>query len=56
MELEINSLEHRIGIAAHLGVPEADYAISFLFKPGLPLAITLSFFILIVLSAVNLDD
>ena len=56
MQFDIDPLEHRRQIAADLGIPETDNAISFLLKPKLPLVIALGVLVIIVMAAVEFDD
>src|SRR6266852_7550044 len=56
MQFDIDPLEHRREIAADLGIPETDNAISFLLKPKLPFVIALGVLVIIVMPAVEFDD
>ena len=56
MQLDVNSFEHRRQVARNIRIPKANDAIAFLFEPSLPLTISLGGLILIVVSAIELND
>jgi hypothetical protein len=56
IEFNVNPFEHRIQLARNLGIPEPDDAVSFPLKPKLPFTIALRDVVVIVVSAVELDD
>jgi hypothetical protein len=56
VQLHINPFEYCRQIAGDLGIPEADNTISLLFKPKLPFAVALGGFVVVVMSAVELED
>jgi hypothetical protein len=56
MQFDIDSFRHSCQIRSDLRIPKANDAISFLLQPVLSLAITLGCLILIVVSAVELND
>ncbi len=56
MQLLINLFEHSRQVTGDLGIPEADDTISLVLKPKLPVTITFSGLVLVVVSAVKFDD
>ena len=56
MQFFINPFEHSREVTGDLGIPEADDTISLMLKPKLPLTITLSRLVVVVVSAVKFDD
>ena|SRR5580704_6220583 len=56
MQLHINPFEYSRQVTGDLGIPEAHDTISLLLKPKLPFAIAFGSLVLVVVSAVELDD
>jgi len=56
MQFFINPFEYSRQVTGDLGIPEADDTISLTLKPKLPLTITFSCLVVVVVSAVKLDD
>jgi hypothetical protein len=56
MQLDIDPFEYGIQVTCNLRVPESDDAVSFFFKPELPLTVAPSDFVLIMMSAIELND
>ena len=56
VQLNINPLEHRGEVGSDLGIPESQHAISLVLEPELSLAIAFGGLIVIVMSAIELDD
>jgi hypothetical protein len=56
MQLDVDSLEYGIQATRNLRIPESDDAISFFFKPELPFIVAPSDFVVIMMSAIELND
>jgi len=56
IQLNINPFENRSQITHDLRIPEANNAVSLLLKPKLSLAITLGYFIVVVMPAVQFNN
>ena len=56
VQLFINPFEHSRQVTADLGIPKADDTISLMLKPELPVTITFSGLVLVVVPAVKFDD
>jgi hypothetical protein len=56
MQFFINPFEYSGHVTGDLGIPEADDTISLTLKPKLPVTITFSRLVVVVVSAVKFDD
>jgi hypothetical protein len=56
VQFNVNSFEHSVQIARYFRVPESDDSVSLPLKPKLPIAVTLSILIIVVMPAVEFDD
>jgi hypothetical protein len=56
MQLDIDPFEYGIQVPRDFRIPEPDDAIPFFFKPELPLMIAASGFVVIMMSAIELND
>jgi len=56
IQFHINAFEHRIQVTGNIRIPEADHPVSLLLQPHLPFAIALGDRIVVVMTAIELND
>jgi hypothetical protein len=56
MQLGINPFQHRVQFVRKLRIPKSDDTIAFFLKPGLPVAIMSGDFVVVVMSAIELNN